>query len=330
MSGPGPRSPRSARPQGQVRRVEAGAAATRPSLLGSGACVTVRYGSFGRFRVRREPVGPTLPTDAQALGGPPPLSPQRRRRPGPDRPPGRPDLGAPGRGRLVAAQGRADGLRGPVRDRPARVPRGDRPRCRRTARRSTSATCGCGPARPSTAGRSRATWTPGRFEACRRGRVAPQVRPPDHRPRDRPRPVGGSRRGAPPAQPRAGRVRGSPPPGPRPVVRLRGAPGPVEQRRAARRGERLRRFPPRRSGSLGPGASLRLTATWTGRRSQVYGSGATLGKERELPKVLPKSPPKVVNLPPELNAHASGSGLPGLAGNRDPPNTSARCTSKQA
>src|SRR5690349_23535680 len=31
----------------------AGAAATRPGLLGSGVGVTVRYGSFGRFRVRR-------------------------------------------------------------------------------------------------------------------------------------------------------------------------------------------------------------------------------------------------------------------------------------
>ncbi len=36
-----------------TRWLETGAAATRPSLLGGVVGVTVRYGSFGRFRVRR-------------------------------------------------------------------------------------------------------------------------------------------------------------------------------------------------------------------------------------------------------------------------------------
>src|SRR5262249_37170304 len=36
-----------------TRWLETGAAATRPSLLGSVVGVPVRYGSFGRFRVRR-------------------------------------------------------------------------------------------------------------------------------------------------------------------------------------------------------------------------------------------------------------------------------------
>ena len=45
-----------------TRWLEHGAAAARPSLLGRVAGVTVRYGSFGRFRVRRtpEPVMPKL------------------------------------------------------------------------------------------------------------------------------------------------------------------------------------------------------------------------------------------------------------------------------
>src|SRR4029079_19033951 len=51
----------------------AGAAATRPGLLGSGVGVTVRYGSFGRFGVRREP--DSLP-NAQALRWPAAVSPR--------------------------------------------------------------------------------------------------------------------------------------------------------------------------------------------------------------------------------------------------------------
>ena len=51
----------------------AGTAATRPSLLGSGAGVSVRYGSFGRFRVRRTP----RIDDAQAVRRSPALPPSR-------------------------------------------------------------------------------------------------------------------------------------------------------------------------------------------------------------------------------------------------------------
>ena len=44
------------------------------------------------------------------------------------------------------------------------------------ARRSTSATCGCGRARPSMAGRSRATWIR-ELAACSRRSSGPRVRP---------------------------------------------------------------------------------------------------------------------------------------------------------
>jgi predicted NUDIX family NTP pyrophosphohydrolase len=43
-----------------TRWLETGAAATRPSLLGRIVGVTVRYGSFGRFRVRRVQLEPPM------------------------------------------------------------------------------------------------------------------------------------------------------------------------------------------------------------------------------------------------------------------------------
>ena len=94
--------------------------------------------------------------------------------------------------------------------------RGDRPRAARRPDRSTSARSGCGRARSSTPGRSRATSIRPRL----RSMIAeiewpPAIRPPAPGPGDRPRGLGGSRGGAPPAQPRPGRLRRPPAAGPR-------------------------------------------------------------------------------------------------------------------
>jgi predicted NUDIX family NTP pyrophosphohydrolase len=52
-----------------TRWLETGAAATGPSLLGKVVGVTVRYGSFGHFRVRRDPCrsSPTLPSRSEPM-----------------------------------------------------------------------------------------------------------------------------------------------------------------------------------------------------------------------------------------------------------------------
>ena len=230
----------------------AGAAATRPSLLGSGAGVTVRYGSFGRFRVRRAPGS----ADAEAVRRPPPLPPRRRRRRGARRPPGRPDLGAARRRRVVDPQGRRERRRGPARRRPTASSRrrpaiwrraGDAIDLGEVRMRSGKAVHGWGDR-----GRPR----PGRLHSMiveiewppRSGHAPPG-------PRDRPRRVGRPGRGPTPPQPRPGRVRRPAVPGPR-ARELTAGFRPDSKLRAAPLVSAVRlSFPPKgvRRSPVGPG-----------------------------------------------------------------------------